>query len=284
MEKNYPLGLLNTWKIGGPAEVVYWPQTTTDMSIMWQRAQEANVPVWLIGQGSNLLLPDEGLPGITLVTTSLQGIEWGNYTVSVEAGYPLSRLSQEAGERGWSGLEFARGIPGSVGGAVIMNAGAHGGEMASHIISVTALWPDGEVKKLKRAELEFAYRFCSLRGNSWVMEVQLAFSPGDRELILSQMKENLKNRKTNQPLEKPNAGSVFRNPPGESAGRLIESAGWKGKSIGGAQVSDKHANFIVNTGNAKAKDVLALIEAISKDVQSKFGIKLQTEVAYLNEA
>jgi len=284
VENNYPLDLLNTWKIGGPAEVVYWPQTTTDMWIVWQRAQEANVPVWLIGQGSNLLLPDEGLPGITLVTSSLRGIEWGNYTVSVEAGYSLSRLSQEAGERGWSGLEFARGIPGSVGGAVIMNAGAHGGEMASHIIGVKALWPDGEVKKLERAELEFAYRFCSLRGNAWVLEVLLAFSPGDREQILSQMKENLKNRKANQPLEKPNAGSVFRNPPGDSAGRLIESAGWKGKSIGGAQVSEKHANFIVNTGNAKAKDVLALIEAIVRDVQSKFGIKLQMEVAYLNEA
>ena len=284
MENNYPLDLLNTWKIGGPAEVVYWPQTTTDLRIVWQRAQEANVPIRLIGQGSNLLLPDEGLPGITLVTSSLQRIEWGNYTVSVEAGYPLSRLSQEAGERGWSGLEFARGIPGSVGGAVIMNAGAHGGEMASHIIRVKALWPDGTAKWLEPAELEFAYRFCSLRGNAWVLEVLLAFSPRDREQILSQMKENLKKRKVNQPLEKPNAGSVFRNPPGDSAGRLIESAGWKGKSIGGAQVSEKHANFIVNTGNAKAKDVLALIEAISRDVQSKFGIQLQTEVAYLGEA
>ncbi|ODA39593.1 UDP-N-acetylenolpyruvoylglucosamine reductase [Desulfosporosinus sp. BG] len=251
---------------------------------MWQRAREAKIPVWLIGRGSNLLLPDEGLPGITLVTTSLRAIEWGEYKVQVEAGYTLAHLSQEAGERGWSGLEFARGIPGSVGGAVMMNAGAHGGEIAPHIISVTALWADGTVKKLERAELEFAYRFCSLRGKAWVVETQLAFSPGDREQILSQMKENLRNRVVNQPLEKPNAGSVFRNPPGDSAGRLIESAGWKGKSIGGAQVSDKHANFIVNTGNAKAKDVLALIDAISKDVQSKYGIKLQMEVAYFNEA
>ena len=284
MEKNYPLNLLNTWKIGGPAEVVYWPQTTADMSIVWQRALEAKIPVWLIGRGSNLLLPDEGLPGITLVTTSLCAIEWGDHTVQVEAGYTLARLSQEVGERGWSGLEFARGIPGSVGGAVMMNAGAHGGEIAPHIISITALWADGTVKRLERAELEFAYRFCSLRGKAWVVEAQLAFSPGDREQILSRMKENLRNRKVNQPLEKPNAGSVFRNPPGDSAGRLIESAGWKGKSMGGAQVSDKHANFIVNTGNAKAEDVLGLMEAISRDVQSKFGIKLQTEVAYLNDA
>ncbi len=281
MEKNYPLNQLTTWKIGGPAEVVYWPQTKEDLSTVWQRAQEAQVPVWLIGQGSNLLLPDEGLPGLTLVTTALRAIEWGEHTVKVEAGYSLARLAQEAGERGFSGLEFARGIPGSVGGAVMMNAGAHGGVMAPRIVNVTALWPDGTVKKLERDELEFAYRFCSLRGHAWVLEVELVFSPGDRKKILQEMKENLTNRRLNQPLEKPSAGSVFQNPPGDSAGRLIEAAGWKGRSRGGAQVSTKHANFIVNTGKAKAKDVLALMEEILKDVQLKFGITLQSEVAYL---
>ncbi|MDR3543530.1 MAG: UDP-N-acetylmuramate dehydrogenase [Desulfosporosinus sp.] len=284
VEINYPLDRLNTWKIGGPAEAVYWPQSIVDLSIVWQRAQAAKTPIWLIGRGSNLLLPDEGLPGITLVTTSLCAIEWSEYSVQVEAGYTLARLSQEVGERGWSGLEFARGIPGSVGGAVMMNAGAHGGEMAPRIISITALWADGTVKKLERADLEFGYRFCSLRGNAWVVAAQLEFSPGDREQILSRMKENLNTRAVNQPLEKPNAGSIFRNPPGDSAGRLIETAGWKGKRMGGAQVSDKHANFIVNNGDAKAKDVLALIEAITRDIQSKFGIKLQTEVAYFKEA
>jgi len=284
VERNYSLDLLNTWKIGGPAETVYWPQTRADMLTVWQRAQEAKLPVWLIGRGSNLLLPDEGLPGITLVTTSLCAIEWGDHTVQVEAGYTLARLSQEAAERGWSGLEFARGIPGSVGGAVMMNAGAHGGEMASHITGVTTLWADGTVKSLERDELQFAYRSCSLRGEAWLVEVRLAFASGDREQILSRMKEDLRIRAVNQPLDKPNAGSVFRNPPGDSAGRLIEVAGWKGKSRGGAQVSDKHANFIVNTGKATAADVLALIEAISADIQSKFGIKLQTEVAYFSEA
>ena len=284
MEKNYPLHQLTSWKIGGPAEAVYWPQTREDLSTVWQRAQEAEVPVWIIGQGSNLLLPDEGLPGVTVVTTSLRAIEWGDYTVQVEAGYSLARLAQEAGERGFSGLEFARGIPGSVGGAVMMNAGAHGGAMAPHIMNVTALWADGTLKKVEKAELQFAYRFCSLRGHAWVMEAELVFSPGDRINILQDMKENLANRAINQPLEKPSAGSVFRNPPGDSAGRLIEAAGWKGRSRGGAQVSHKHANFIVNMGNAKAKDVLVLMEEIQKDVQLKFGITLQTEVAYLNDA
>lgn len=219
-----------------------------------------------------------------MVTTYLRTIEWGEGTVQVEAGYPLARLAQEAGERGLSGLEFARGIPGSVGGAVMMNAGAHGGTMAPRIMNVTALWVDGTVKKVEKANLEFDYRFCSLRGHAWVLEVELVFSPGDRKTILQDMKVNLAKRRLNQPIEEPSAGSVFRNPPGDSAGRLIEAGGWKGKSRGGAQVSTKHANFIVNTGNARSKDVLALIAEIQRDVQVKFGITLQTEVAYLNEA
>ena len=278
MEKNYPLHLLSTWRIGGPAETVYWPETVEDLSNVWQRAQEAEIPVRLIGRGSNVLFPDEGLPGITIVTTSLRGISWGDFTVRVEAGYTLTRLAQEAGERGWSGLEFARGIPGSIGGAIMMNAGAHGSEIASCVLSVSTLWADGSIKKLERNEFEFAYRFCSLRGQAWILETHLSFTPGKREQILCDMKENLTKRKANQPLEEPNAGSVFRNPQGDSAGRLIENAGWKGRSIGGAKVSEKHANFIVNTGQAKSKDVLDLIESIKLDVQLKYGITLQTEV------
>lgn len=280
MEKNYPLHQLTTWKIGGPAEAVYWPTTINDLVTVWQRAQKAQIPVWLIGRGSNLLIADEGLSGVVLSTTALRGIQWEDCKVQVEAGYSLARLAHEAGERGWSGLEFARGIPGSVGGAVIMNAGAHGGEMASLILNVTALWPDGTVRRMERSEVEFAYRSCSLRGRAWVLETQLGFSAGDREQIINNMRENLIKRAANQPLEKPNAGSVFRNPPGDSAGRLIEAAGWKGKRIGDAQVSEKHANFIVNLGKASCKDVLTLIEGIQKDISKKYGITLQTEVGY----
>ena len=283
VEKNYPLRQLTTWKIGGPAEFVYWPQTLEDLMMVRQRARAAKVPVWLVGRGSNLLISDEGLPGITLITTLLRSIHWGDYTVRVEAGYPLARLAQETGDRGWSGLEFARGIPGSVGGAVIMNAGAHGGEMASLIESVSVITTDGTIQRLNRAEIEFGYRFCSLRSEAWIMEVSLKFSPGDRAEILQVMKENLRKRTMNQPLEVPNAGSVFRNPPADSAGRLIEAAGWKGRGIGGAEVSHKHANFIVNTGGAKASDVLALIKKIQNDIQQKYGIDLQTEVEYLGK-
>lgn len=278
MEKQYPLHQLSTWRIGGPAEVVYWPETMEDLSGVWKRAKEAGIPIWLVGRGSNLLFPDEGLPGLTLVTTGMRKIHWGNYIVRVEAGYSLALLAQEVGERGWSGLEFARGIPGSVGGAVIMNAGAHGCEIASLIKNITLLDRDGNLKILKREDVEFAYRSCSLRDLAWVLEVQLGFSHGDRELILKEMKDNLAKRSENQPLEKPNAGSIFRNPPGDSAGRLIEEAGWKGKRIGGAQVSEKHANFIINTGKAMSTEVLALIEGIIQDVRAKYGITLQTEV------
>lgn len=278
MEKNYPLHLLSTWKIGGPAETVYWPETVEDLSSVWRRAQEKEIPVRLIGKGSNVLFPDGGLPGITLVTTALRGIHWGDYTVRVEAGYTLARLAQETGERGWSGLEFARGIPGSVGGAVMMNAGAHGGEMSACLHRVTVLWADGSIKRLERRDFDLGYRYCSLRGRAWLLEAELKFTPGDRRRILETMQENLRKRKANQPLQEPNAGSVFRNPPGDSAGRLIEAAGWKGKSIGGAKVSEKHANFIVNTGEAKSEDVRALIQTIVSDVQNKYGVVLQTEV------
>ncbi|AFM42636.1 UDP-N-acetylmuramate dehydrogenase [Desulfosporosinus acidiphilus SJ4] len=283
VEKNYPLKQLTTWKIGGPAEFAYWPNSAEDFVLVIERAKAAKVPVWLIGRGSNLLISDEGLPGITLVTTSLRAIRWGDYSVQVQAGYPLARLAQEAGERGWHGLEFARGIPGSVGGAVIMNAGAHGGEMAPQVESLSVLTTEGCRRTLERRDLEFGYRYCSLNGEAWILEATLTFSPGDRDEILHIMGENLKRRAINQPLEVPNAGSVFRNPTGDSAGRLIEAAGWKGRGIGGAVVSDKHANFIVNIGEAKASEVLALIEEIQKDIQSKYGVDLQTEVKYLGK-
>ncbi|WP_172408256.1 UDP-N-acetylmuramate dehydrogenase [Desulfosporosinus sp. FKA] len=283
VEKNYSLKELTTWKIGGPAEFAYWPQTTDDLKEVIERAMAAKVPLWLIGRGSNLLISDQGLPGITLVTTSLRSIDWDDYSVRVQAGYPLARLAQETGERGWSGLEFARGIPGSVGGAVIMNAGAHGGEIASQIESVSILTTEGSWRRLKREEIEFGYRYCSLSGEAWIMEATLKFSPGNKEAILRSMQENLRQRAINQPLEVPNAGSIFRNPPGDSAGRLIETAGWKGKCVGGALVSTKHANFIVNTGGAKASDVLVLIAEIQEDIQHKYGIALQTEIKYLGK-
>jgi UDP-N-acetylmuramate dehydrogenase len=189
-------------------------------------------------------------------------------------------LARETGERGWKGLEFASGIPGTVGGAIIMNAGAYGGEISRCILRVKVLI-NGEVRELAAADLQFAYRQSSLRGKAWVLEAELFFKPGDRKELLGILENSLVKRKAAQPLDMPNAGSVFRNPPGDSAGRLLELAGWKGKSRGEAAVSLKHANFIVNTGQATARDVLVLIEDIRKDILVKFGIDLQPEIEYL---
>ena len=248
----------------------------------YEAAGMTGMPVWLIGRGSNLLAPDEGLSGLVVVMTSLQGIEWKQYRVRVEAGYSLARLAIQTAERAWSGLEFARGIPGTVGGAVAMNAGAHGGEMSDLVKEVVALSPQTGLKVWASPELGFGYRQCRLRGQAVVLEAELEFRPGDKEKIAAAMADHLDRRRVSQPLEWPNAGSVFRNPPGSSAGQLIEQAGWKGYRVGGAKVSEKHANFIVNTGAARAGDVLALMKMIQNDIQEKFGVRLATEVEYLD--
>lgn len=180
-----------------------------------------------------------------------------------------------------TGLEFARGIPGTVGGAIVMNAGAHGGSIQDILEEVKILTSQGELKRLTRDDIQFGYRECSLRDQVFVLEGVFGLTAGDPDVIHETMSQNLARRKASQPLEFPNAGSVFRNPPGDSAGRLIEEAGWKGKRCGGAQVSLKHANFIVNLGDATAKDVLTLIREIQKDVQNKFGVELKKEVRYI---
>ena len=269
---------LTSWQIGGPAEYVYWPQSNEDVVRVFEVAGREHIPVWLLGRGTNILAPDEGLAGLVVVTTGLREIEWGEYRIRVAAGYQLARLAAQAAERGWSGLEFARGIPGTVGGAVVMNAGAHGGEIASLVKEVEAWHYQTGVRVWTGHELEFGYRQCRLRGQAVVLSVELELKPGDKEKIGATMAEYLLRRRSSQPLEWPNAGSVFRNPPGEPAGKLIEKAGWKGYRVGGAQVSEKHANFIVNTGNAKASDVLALIEMIQNDVEAKFRVRLVAEV------
>ncbi|HHV64757.1 MAG TPA: UDP-N-acetylmuramate dehydrogenase [Peptococcaceae bacterium] len=279
LERDYPLSKLNTWKIGGRGEIVFWPATKEDLVTMVEWCRKKELPFLLLGRGSNVLLPDDVLRGITIVTTDLKKITWEEETVTCEAGYSLMRLAREAAERSLSGLEFASGIPGTVGAAVAINAGAFGGEIGRLVKNVLALTLEGEVLNLSAPELSFEYRKSSLlEKNYLVLETTLKLTRGEKSVIKKNMEDFKVRRKAAQPWEYPNAGSVFRNPQGDSAGRLIELAGWKGRQIGDAQVSEEHANFIVNKGKAKASDVRKLIVAIQEDVKAKFNIELETEV------
>lgn len=278
IEHNYSLKKLNTWQIGGEAEFVFWPVNCEDFlaGISW--CQKNKVKMLILGRGSNILLPDEGLEGMVIVTSMLKKITWQEDSVIVETGYSLRRLAQEAAERGLAGLEFACGIPGSVGGAVMINAGAHGSEIGAFLRQAQVLDREGNMKVLSREQIKFSYRGSSLQGKYWILECVLDLVPDEPGAIKEKMRILTERRKEAQPLEHPNAGSVFRNPSGFSAGSLIEKAGWKGRKIGGAMVSEKHANFIINTGNATAHDVKTLISEIAKDIENRFGIQLETEV------
>lgn len=279
IEKDYPLKTLCTWKIGGPGKIVYWPQEQEDLVriVLWCRTQKK--PFVLLGRGSNVLLPDEGLNCLVIVSTELKNISWLENIVQVEAGYPLMLLARECAKRSLQGLEFAAGIPGTVGGALAINAGAYGGEIGGLVRELTVLTPEGKRIVLPREEIAFGYRCSSLQAKKYyILESTFELQVNDSKILLERIREFNSKRKNTQPLEFPNAGSVFRNPQGHSAARLIEAAGWKGYRVGGAQVSEKHANFIVNRGDAKAAEVRELIQLIQTDVFHKFGIQLQTEV------
>ncbi|ADY55011.1 UDP-N-acetylmuramate dehydrogenase [Syntrophobotulus glycolicus DSM 8271] len=278
IERDFSLKKLNTWHIGGNAELVFWPVSCEDLLKGRSWCQKNKVKMLLLGRGSNILLPDEGIKGMVIVTSMLKNITWQEKRIMVEAGYPLSQLARQAADKGLEGLEFACGIPGTVGGAVMVNAGAHGAEISDLVRQVRVLDQKGEIMTLDREQIEFSYRTSSLQGKYWILECVLELVPGEPAVLKEKIRVFTEQRKNAQPLEYPNAGSVFRNPPHLSAGALIEQAGWKGKTVGGAQVSAKHANFIINTGKATALDVKTLINAITEDIEDKFGIQLKTEV------
>lgn len=281
--RNFPLSKLNTWKIGGTAEQVVWPADAEDFETIVNWSIQNRIAFHILGHGSNVLLPDGTLDGLIIVTRNMQNIIWEENRIIAAAGYPLMRLAREAAEKGLSGLEFASGIPGTVGGAIIMNAGAHGSCMEKVIRRVRFITVQGEIREYRKEDIAFSYRKTSLADSGgWVLEVTLELAKDDPGLIKRRIKEYSEKRKAVQPLEYPNAGSVFKNPSGESAGRLIEQTGLKGYEQGGAQVSLKHANFIVNKGNASAGDVLTLIRFIQESVYEKYGIWLETEVELIS--
>lgn len=276
-----PLSNHTTIKVGGPADVLIEPASVESLKKAMAIIKKHEVPWRAIGRGSNLLVSDEGVEGVVIkIGEGLDELHVDGETVTVGGGYSLVRLATLMSKQGLSGLEFAGGIPGSVGGAVYMNAGAHGSDMSQIVKRALILFPDGMMEWLTNEEMQFAYRTSVLqtkrRGICIAAELQL--TSGNREEIVAKMRKNKDYRRETQPWDKPCAGSIFRNPLPQYAGKLIEEAGLKGYTIGGAKISEQHANFIVNTGKAKAKDVLDLIQFVKKTIHELHGIHLRTEV------
>jgi UDP-N-acetylmuramate dehydrogenase len=276
-----------TWRVGGPAEWFAEPADTRQLLALIHWARERQMPLRVIGAGSNLLIADRGLSGLTLCNRRLQGsqVDGESGVVEAEAGEPIPTLARKVARGGLHGLEWAVGIPGTVGGAVVMNAGAQGGCTAEWLDSVLVVDPNGsgEAFRIPASDLAFAYRNSRLQQEPLlVLSARFLLEPGhDPAAVTARTSANLQSRTSTQPYQQPSCGSVFRNPEPEKAGRLIESLGLKGTRIGGAEVSPIHANFIVNTGNATAADIDALINLVRQRVLETSGIALHPEVKRL---
>ena len=275
-----PMAKHTSFRIGGPARRMAFPKTREQLVVLAGLLQEAGIEPLLLGNGTNLLVADEGLDTVVINTSAqLSRVEQtGECELTADAGVSLCQLALFAWKQGLAGLAFAHGIPGTLGGGVVMNAGAYGGELKDVIADVTALYPDG-VRTLTADEMGFSYRHSVFSsGEGIVLGAKLKLEPGDPNAIKAKMDELMARRKASQPLEFPSAGSTFKRPPGHYAGPLIESCGLKGARIGGAEVSCKHAGFVVNAGGATCADVLALMEKVQKTVFDTYGVLLEPEV------
>ncbi len=282
---NEPMNLHTSFKIGGPADLFFVPNTVDHIKEMITYCRSNDISYYIIGNGSNLLVSDEGYRGVIIqVYKNLSHILLDGCKVYAEAGVLLSKLAKTIYKSSLGGFEFASGIPGTLGGAVYMNAGAYGGEIKDILVDATILSRDGEFKTVTCHELELGYRHSVLmdRGDI-VVSANMVFEQSDQESIKTLMDELNQRRKDKQPLEKPSAGSTFKRPVGYYAGKLIMDAGLRGYQIGGARVSDKHCGFVINTGNASSKDVVNLIEHIQNEVKRKFGVDLEPEVRMIGE-
>ncbi|WP_026689995.1 UDP-N-acetylmuramate dehydrogenase [Alteribacter aurantiacus] len=280
-----PLKKYTTWKIGGPASVVFSPRDITSLEKAMQIITREQVEWFVIGKGSNLLVSDKGFVGVVItLNETIRPMEIEGATVTVSGGYPLIKLATIASRNGLGGLEFAGGIPGTVGGAVFMNAGAHGSDMSSVVKKVRVLYPDGTFRWLDREDLDYSYRTSILQKDPGIcVEAVLELTAGDKEQLKAILQRNKDYRRHTQPWNFPCCGSVFRNPLPNHAGKLIEEAGLKGHTIGGAQVSEMHANFIVNKSEASCEDVLALIAHVKKTIKKRNNVDLITEVEVVGQ-
>ena len=281
-----PMSRHTSFRIGGPADVMALPTTEAELIAVLNRAGEYGIPVTLVGNGSNLLVRDRGIRGLVIkLGNMLNQIEIQGQSMTFGSGVSLALASKKAAEYGLTGMEFAVGIPGSIGGAVYMNAGAYDGDMSKVVTSVRTVDAAGQVRILTAEEMDFGYRKTALQGSGLIVtSVTVTMEAGDRIAIQAKMDDFSQRRTSKQPLELPSAGSMFKRPPGYFAGTLIEQTGLKGYTVGGAQVSTKHAGFVVNVGGATAQDVLQLIQDVQEKVQAAHGVFLQPEVLVIGEA
>ena len=272
-----------TWKIGGPADLFLQPASEEELSAVLAYLHQREIPCLVVGNGSNLLVGDKGIRGAVIkMGESFSSSSWRGLDVEACSGMLLAALALEAAERSLTGLEYARGIPGSVGGAVWMNAGAYGGNIGNIVTQVRGISYTGEPITVHGDRITFSYRNSSLFDlDAVITRVYLHLEPGNRDEIMAQMKEYARRRSLAQPLEYPSCGSVFRNPPNDHAGRLVEMAGLRGLRNGNAAVSQKHGNFIINLGGATAEQVRELIELVQERVYQYAGIHLEPEVRFV---
>lgn len=283
--KNEPMKKHTTFRVGGQADYYIIAKTNEEIREVVQLCRQEHVPYYVIGNGSNLLVSDAGYRGVIIqIYKGMDAVRIEGDVIKAQAGALLSRIGNAALEAGLEGFEFASGIPGTVGGAVVMNAGAYGGEMKDILLEATVLTPDGEVLVLKNQELELGYRTSIVAKNNYiVLDAAMQLKQGDKDAIKERMNELKEKRVSKQPLEYPSAGSTFKRPEGYFAGKLIEDAGLRGFQVGGAQVSEKHCGFVINKGEATASDVMELMEQVSDRVEKMAGVRLEPEVKILGE-
>ena len=284
IRENEPMSAHTTFEIGGPCDLMVFPASIDELSQVVAVCRREKINFFVLGKGSNILVSDRGIRGVVIVTERIQHLEINGNMVDVTTGYSLINVSKATAELGLSGLEFACGIPGSIGGAVYMNAGAYDGEMKNVIESVTVLDAEGVIREIPAADMALSYRHSRLKDEPMVcLSVRLRLAYGDKKDILTKIADLSERRSSRQPLELPSSGSTFKRPTGYYAGPLIIDAGLQGYQIGGAQVSTKHAGFVVNVDHATADDVIRLIHHVQKTVKTHAGVDMETEVRFIGD-
>lgn len=284
IKQNQALSAYTNTRVGGPADWIFWPKKLSELKEVVRYAHDQTIPVTVLGNASNLIIGDTGLTGLVIFLTNLTDITLDTQTVTAGAGAAIIDVTQVAAEHSLTGLEWAAGIPGSVGGAVFMNAGAYGGQVAESLVSADVLTPTGEIKTYTNVELDFGYRHSTVQATGEIiLRATFALAPDEQTAIVARMEDFNTRRASKQPLEYPSCGSVFKRPEGHFAGKLIMDSDLQGYQVGGAQVSTKHAGFIVNKGDATGSDYVAVIQHVQETVQVKFDVALEPEVRILGK-